>query len=266
MNHRNDGNRFVGKVVLVTGAAQGFGRAFAEAFHAEGADVVLADLDIDAATKAQDAMRNRTDAPRHGSRYSGALALHCDVASESDVQAAVAETLELFGRLDILVNNAGLHLTKYNQPFSALGSADLRALFDVNVMGVVNCSLAAAPAMAASGGGVIVNISSIGGYLSTTPYGVSKLAVRGLTVALASEFAPIKVRVNAIAPGLMATENALEDLPSAMVDDFVNNKQLVHRLGKIEDIVSMLMFLSSDEATFVTGETVRVSGGYPLGM
>ena len=147
-----------------------------------------------------------------------------------------------------------------------LARADLRALFEVNVIGVVNCTIACRESMAARGGGAVVNISSIAGYMSTSPYGVSKLAVRGLTIAFATELAPDRIRVNAIAPGLMATEAALDGLPAEMIDDFVENRQLVHRLGSMDDIVSTTLFLCSDEAGFITGETLRVSGGYPLGL
>ena len=111
-----------------------------------------------------------------------------------------------------------------------------------------------------------MNVSSIAGYMSSSPYGVSKLAVRGLTIAFATELAPDRIRVNAIAPGLMATEAALDGLPAEMIDDFVENRQLVHRLGSMDDIVSTTLFLCSDEAGFITGETLRVSGGYPLGL
>jgi NAD(P)-dependent dehydrogenase (short-subunit alcohol dehydrogenase family) len=169
-----------------------------------------------------------------------------------------------FGGIDILINNAGKHLMKYNQPFSVLERDEVRALFDVNVIGVVNCSVAARPSMAARGGGVIVNISSMASYLSATPYAVSKLAVRGLTIAFASEFAADHIRVNAIAPGLMATENAIADLPQSIVDDIVNEKQMIHRLGTMDDIVQAMLYLCSDESSFVTGETLRVTGGTPL--
>jgi NAD(P)-dependent dehydrogenase (short-subunit alcohol dehydrogenase family) len=99
--------------------------------------------------------------------------------------------------------------------------------------------------------------------MHVSPYAVSKLAVRGLTVALATELAPEAIRVNAISPGLMATENAMEDLPQEMIDDFVQNRQLVHRLGVMDDIVKTMLFLCSDDASFITGETIKVSGGYP---
>jgi 3-oxoacyl-[acyl-carrier protein] reductase len=102
------------------------------------------------------------------------------------------------------------------------------------------------------------------GYMSATPYAVSKLTVRGLTVAFATELAADRIRVNALAPGLMNTESALADLPRPLIDEFVNQRQLVNRLGTMGDVVSAMLFLCSDEASFITGETLKVSGGYPL--
>ena len=247
--------RFPGKVVLITGGAVGFGRAFAHAFAGEGASVVIADID--------DAQGERTAATLRDGGHS-ALAVHCDVARESEAEAAVAQSIAEFGGVDVLLNNAGLHLLKYNQPFGGLPRNDLRTLFEVNVVGIVNCTLACRESMQQRGGGSVVNVSSIASHFSATPYGVSKLAVRGLTVALATELAEARIRVNAVTPGLMATENAIADLPQSMVDDFVHNKQLVHRLGTMDDIVSATLFLCSDEASFITGETLNVSGGYPL--
>lgn len=255
MTERSD--RFIGKVAFITGGAVGFGRAFARAFTAEGAAVVIADIDGDAGERTAAELR------AVGAR---AIAVGCDVADETAVEAAVARTTLEFGGVDICINNAGLHLLHYNQPFSVLPRHELRSLFDVNVIGVVNCTVACQLSMRQRGGGAVVNISSIAGYLSSSPYGVSKLAVRGLTVAFATELAPDRIRVNAIAPGLMATENALEGLPPAMIDDFVENRQLVHRIGTMDDVVSTTLFLCSDEASFITGETLKVSGGYPLGM
>jgi NAD(P)-dependent dehydrogenase (short-subunit alcohol dehydrogenase family) len=249
--------RFEGKVAFITGGAIGFGRAFARALTAEGAAVVLADIDLDGAERTADELRSG------GAR---AIAVRCDVADEAAVDAAVAASIDAFGGIDICINNAGLHLLKYNQPFSVLPRRDLRALFDVNVVGVVNCTVACRDSMRSRGGGAVVNISSIAGYLSGTPYGVSKLAVRGLTIAFAQEFAADNIRVNAIAPGLMATENALDGLPTEMIDDFVQNRQLVHRLGTMDDIVNAMLHLCSAEASFVTGETIKIAGGYPLQM
>lgn len=249
--------RFEGKVAFITGGAIGFGRAFGRALAAQGAAVAIADIDLPGAQEEADALL----ASGHT-----ALAVECDVADEQQVDQAVASVVSELGGVDVLINNAGKHLTKYNQPFSVLPRHEIRALFDVNVIGVVNCSVACRDTMRARGGGAILNISSIAATGSTSPYGVSKLAVRGLTIAFAHEFAPDSIRVNAIAPGLMATENVLADLPQSLVEHFVSDLQLVHRLGTMEDIVSAMLFLCSDEASFVTGETLKVSGGYPLSI
>src|ERR1700737_1353069 len=131
-------------------------------------------------------------------------------------------------------------------------------------MRVINVTFSCRDSMRDRGGGGVLNISSMGGYMGTRRYAVSKTSVRGLTVAFATELAPDRIRVNAIAPGLMNTENALADLPRPLIDEFVHRLQLVHRLGTMGDIVSAMLFLCSDEASFITGETLKVSGGYPL--
>jgi 3-oxoacyl-[acyl-carrier protein] reductase len=247
--------RFDRRTAFITGGAIGFGRAFARALIAEGAAVAIADIDTD--------MAERT-AAELVSAGGQAIAVRCDVADEEQVDAAVTATVERFGGVDIVINNAGLHLMHYNQPFGGLSRKQIRALFDVNVIGVINVTLACRDSMRERGGGVVLNIASIAAYLSATPYAVSKLTVRGLTVAFATELAPDGIRVNAIAPGLMNTENALADLPRPLIDEFVHERQLVHRLGTMGDVVSAMLFLCSDEASFITGETLKVSGGYPL--
>ena len=247
--------KFENRTALITGGAIGFGRAFARALVAEGANVVLADIDIDTAERT---------AAELVSAGAHAIAVDCDVADADRVDAAVATAVAQFGGIDIAINNAGLHLTKYNQPFGMLSRNEIRSLFDVNVMGVIHVTLACRDSMTDRGGGVVLNISSMAGYMSATPYAVSKRTVRGLTVAFATELAPDRIRVNAIAPGLMNTESALADLPKPLIDEFVQRLQLVHRLGSMDDVVSAMLFLCSDEASFITGETLKVSGGYPL--
>lgn len=247
--------RFHRKAAVITGGAVGLGRAFARGLTGEGAKVAILDIDAEMA-----------DHTAHELTAQGAqaMAVACDVADEQQVDTAVGIVIENFGGIDILINNAGRHLTKYNQPFGVLSRADIRGLFDVNVIGVINCTLACRDSMRERGGGVVLNISSMAGFMNISPYGVSKLAVRGLTVAFASELSADRIRVNGIAPGLMNTENALADLPSALVDDIVRERQLVHRLGTMDDVVSAMLYLCSDEASFITGETLKVSGGYPL--
>jgi 3-oxoacyl-[acyl-carrier protein] reductase len=252
-----DPHQFQGKTAFITGAAQGFGRAFAQALCERGASVAIVDIDIERANRAVEALS------AEGHR---ALAVACDVGDEQAVAAAVARTTDAFGGVDILINNAGLHSAKYNVTFQQLGHVETRRLFEVNIMGVVNCSLACRPVMAARGGGVICSLSSIAGYALASPYGVSKLAVRGLTIAFAREFAEDRIRVNAIAPGLMATDVIVAELPAEMFEQFAKHNQLIHRTGQVSDIVSAMLFLCSDQASFVTGETLKVSGGFPLGV
>jgi NAD(P)-dependent dehydrogenase (short-subunit alcohol dehydrogenase family) len=247
--------RFHRKTAAITGGAVGLGRAFARGLTGEGAKVAILDIDAEMAD------RTAAELTAQGAQ---AIAVACDVADEQQVDTAVGIAIENFGGIDILINNAGRHLTKYNQPFGMLSRADIRGLFDVNVIGVINCTLACRDSMRERGGGVVLNISSMAGFMNISPYGVSKLAVRGLTVAFASELSADRIRVNGIAPGLMNTENALADLPSALVDDIVRERQLVHRLGTMDDVVSAMLYLCSDEASFITGETLKVSGGYPL--
>jgi len=250
------------RIALVTGAASGIGKAIAVRLAAEGACVVIADLDEGKAQSAAEEIARAGGAIGQSSDV--AVGIAADVTNEEAVQAAIDATLLAFGGIDIVINNAGQAAMKYNQPFGALSRNEIRSLFDVNVMGVINVTLACRDSMAERGGGVVLNISSMAGYMSATPYAVSKLTVRGLTVAFATELAPDRIRVNAIAPGLMNTENALADLPKPLIDDFVQRLQLVHRLGRMDDVVQAAVFLASDEASFITGETLKVSGGYPL--
>lgn len=243
------------KVAFITGGAMGLGRAFAEALCDRGAKVALADIDETRAEQAANDLR----VAGHS-----AVAVGCDVADESRVDGAVATAVAELGGIDLLINNAGLHLSKYNKPFSQLPRDEVRALFDVNVMGIVNCSVACLEPMRARGGGAVLNMSSMASYGPESAYGVSKLAVRGLTISFAHEFADAGIRVNALAPGLTGTESALADLPQSLVDMLVNERQLIHRLGQVDDIVKAMLFLCGDDASFITGETLKVSGGVPL--
>src|SRR5690606_21542503 len=192
-----------------------------------------------------------------------AIPVVCDVADETSVDLAVQETIQAFGGIDLLINNAGLHSAAYNKGFRELGIAGTRRLFDVNVMGVINCTLACRESMSQRGGGAILNIASIAGYNISTTYGVSKLAVRGLTIAFAKELSPDAIRVNAIAPGLIATDTIRAEMPQSLFDQFLE-MQPIKRPGEVSDIVSAMLCLRPDEASFVTGETLKVAGGDPL--
>jgi NAD(P)-dependent dehydrogenase (short-subunit alcohol dehydrogenase family) len=244
-------------VAFITGGATGFGRAFAQALSSAGAAVALADIDLEAATATAAALDSA------GRR---ALAVPCDVADEAAVERAVADVVDQLGGIDVLINNAARHLKKYNQPFSSLTHDEIRGLFDVNVMGVINCSLACRNSMKSRGNGAIVNMSSAGGYVSSTPYAVTKLTVRGLTMAFANEFAADGIRVNAIAPTLVGTDSARAEYSEEEFERSVATRQLVKRPGSLEDITQTMMFLCSDEASFITGETIRVTGGAALAI
>lgn len=246
--------RFTDKVAFITGGAMGIGRVYARALAAEGAAVVIADIDTQGAQEAV------ADLEASGAK---ALAITCDVANETQVQEAVASAVQHFGGIDILVNNAAKHLLNWNRPVTQLPPDMWRTLLDVNVIGVVNCAAAVRPSMRERGGGVIVNQSSIAGYMSIASYGISKLAVRGLTVALSHELAEDNIRVVGIAPGATESESALAALPASRFDYFMN-QQLIKRREQMEDLVGPLLFLCSDDAAFITGETILVSGGFPL--
>src|SRR5688500_13733310 len=242
---------FAGKLAVITGAARGFGNAFAQALAERGARVVVAKVDSPEAEGTAAAI--------------GAAAepVALDVADEAGVHAAIADIGARHGGIDILINNAGIHSAEANQPFGAMGLARARRVFEVNVWGVVHCSLAAAPFMAGRPGSAIGNISSMAAYPSRTAYGVTKLAVRGLTSAFAHELAPQGIRVNAIAPGLIFTQTIRSELPPSVVEQ-VMATQILKREGEVDDIVAAMLYLASDRSSFVTGETLRVSGGATL--
>lgn len=247
--------RFKDKVIMITGGAQGIGAAAARAFAAEGAAAAIADVDLPRA----EALVSELAAG--GGR---ALALRCDVADPASTVEAAAQIAGELGGIDLLINGAALHNFTYGQPTLELGIDKWRAMLDVNVLGIVNCVAAVRTAMAARGGGVIVNMSSINSFVNLSAYGVSKLAVRGLTVAMAAELAPESIRVLGIAPGMMDTESTLAELPEMHKRALIDRLQLIKRQGRREDVVNAMLFFCSDEASFVTGETLIVGGGYPL--
>jgi NAD(P)-dependent dehydrogenase (short-subunit alcohol dehydrogenase family) len=247
--------RFNNKVAFITGGGRGIGETYARALAAEGASIVLAEIDLPAAQAVAASIEDK------GAR---ALAVECDVADQNSVDAALARAIEQFGGVDILINNAAKHLMEFNTKPTELSREKWRLMLDVNVIGIVNCSAACRKSMRERGGGVIINQSSIAGFDPTTPYGVSKLAVRGLVVALAKELAPDGIRVYGIAPGPMDSPRAMEDLSPELLEQFINRNQLVKRQGRMTDLVGAVLFFCSAEASFITGETLMIGGGYPL--
>lgn len=243
-----------GKVAVITGGGRGFGKAFGAALATRGARVVLVDIDGDEAVAA---------ATELSAQGLGVTGVACDVADEAGVGAVFRDIVSEHGGIDILVNNAGLHSAAYNLPTAELGVERVRRLFDVNVMGVIICTLAAKGAMTGRPGASIVNLSSSAAYANRTAYGVSKLAVRGLTAQFAHEFGADGIRVNAIAPGLIFTDTIRAELEASVVER-VMGQQVLRREGEERDIVEALLYLVSSRASFVTGETLRVTGGFAL--
>jgi 3-oxoacyl-[acyl-carrier protein] reductase len=241
-----------GRVAVITGSGRGFGKAFGAALAKQGVTVVLVDRDGNAVGQA--------------AKDIGSLAFPFagDVTDEASINAIMAEVARTHGGIDILINNAGLHSHEYSRPVAEMGLAKLRRLFDVNVMGTVACTLAAQPYMAGRAGASIVNISSSAAFQGGG-YGTSKLAVIGLTMTFARELAADGIRVNAIAPGVILTDTIRSEMaPETLAR--IKAMQFLPDDGEEQDIVEAMLYLTSPRARFITGETLRVTGGFAAGI
>jgi 3-oxoacyl-[acyl-carrier protein] reductase len=242
-----------GKVAVVTGASKGIGAGIARALGAAGAAVV-----VNYASDAGGAQRTVDAIHGAGGR---AIAVQGDVAQGDDVRKLFAAAREAFGRLDVLVNNAGIYRFA---PLAELTEAEYRQQFDTNVLGTLLATKEAVKHFGEAGGSVI----NIGSIVSTNPvpnslvYSATKAAVDNLTITLARELAPSRVRVNAIAPGGTRSEGAaaIGMIGSDMEKQLVGNTPL-GRLGEPEDIALAAVFLASERSRWITGETLRVAGG-----
>lgn len=244
--------RFDARTVIVTGAANGLGLAYAQAFSEEGAHVVLADIDGHAA---------RERAAEIVARGGRAVAVEVDVADEQSVAAMARAADEAFGGIDVLVNNAGLHLGRYNECVT-LSVQEWRRILDVNVIGAVLCARECRGSMAARGGGVVLNQSSVAAWSSAAgAYGASKLALQSVTMSLAVELAADAIRVVAVAPGAFLSQ-AIIDRLEPQHRDIVLAGQLTKELGTPEDLVPMVLFLCSDEARFANASVFTCDAGF----
>ncbi len=242
--------RFEDKVVVVTGGASGIGLAMVRRFAVEGARVVLVDVAQDDGHAVETTMR----ADRLDVAFRAA-----SVTDEAAVVRLYAWLGSTYGRLDVLVNNAGIAVESFG---AATRYEDWRRVLDVNLDGVFLMSRYAIPLLAGSGGGAIVNTSSMLGQVSVqgaTSYVVSKHGVDGLTKSLALEHAADGIRVNAVCPGFINTPMIQADIEA---DPTLPGRHPLGRLGQPEEVAAVAAFLASDDASFVTGASYLVDGGY----
>ena len=239
-----------GKIAIVTGGGQGIGRAIAEKLAAEGATVVVTDLIERSAIQTAEGLP-------------GAVALGVDVTDRRGVQAMADQVAQLFGRIDVLVNNAGWDKAS---PFTESEPADWDRAIGVNLYGVLHTCKAVLPIMAEQGSGAVVNLGSDAGRVGSSGeavYSAAKGGVIAFTKSLAREMARHQVRVNCVCPG--PTDTALfASFAGPKLREALTRAIPFRRLGQPADVANVVAFLASDEASFVTGQTVSVSGGLTM--
>ena len=252
--------RMNAKVVLVTGGAAGIGKATALRFAEEGAMVVICDVNEEVGQATIKEMGE------------GAAFYKVNVADREEVQKWVDDVVARFGRIDVLVNNAGIlrdgQLIKFKngELVGQMSEENFDLVISVNLKGVFNCTQAVAPIMAGQGSGVILNATSVvglDGNFGQTNYVATKSGVIGMTKVWSRELGKYGIRVNAVAPGFIATE-MVTSMPEKILDGMKGRTPL-GRLGEPRDIANAYLFLASDEASFITGETLRVDGGIVVG-
>jgi NAD(P)-dependent dehydrogenase (short-subunit alcohol dehydrogenase family) len=243
------GHDFSGRVAIVTGAGGGIGEAYARALHAAGASVVVAELDGDAGAAVAESLGER------------ALFVATDVGDPQSCDGMAAATMEAFGRIDHLVNNAAIF---GDMELAGLTKVDLGYLdrfMKVNLLGALHCTRSVMRPMGAGGGGSIVNQSSTAAWMAVSGfYGLAKSGLNFLTAALAQELAFRNIRVNAIAPGPTDTEALARQVPAEIQEPIVASLA-IKRLGTPADHVGTVLFLLSDDASWVTGQILAVDGG-----
>jgi len=252
--------RMKDKVVLVTGGAAGIGKATALRFAEEGSKVVICDLNE---TTGQETLKELGP---------DASFFKINVANRQEVQKWVDDVITRYGRIDVMVCNAGilrdgqLVKVKEGQLIGQMSEADFDLVISVNLKGVFNCAQAVAPQMIKQGSGVILNATSVvglDGNFGQTNYVATKSGVIGMTKVWARELGRYGIRVNAVAPGFTATE-ILVSMPEKIIEG-MKAKTPLGRIGEPRDIANAYLFLASDEAAFITGETLRVDGGIVVG-
>ncbi len=250
---------FKNKVVVITGARRGMGKADALLFAQKGAKVVVSDISQEDCQKVVDQIEKK------GGQ---AIAVKCDVSKKEEVDNLFRKTIEKFGRVDVLVNNAGICEFK---PFIDLTEEEWDRTLNINLKGYFLCSQAAAKEMAKQKSGVIVNIASVAmgqvgvGFPNIVHYCASKGGIAAMTEAMALELAPYNIRVNAIAPGMIETPmlDPIKQDPKAM--EGILARVPLNRMGKPEEIADLVVFLASDKSSYITGSIVVIDGGWLAG-
>jgi 3-oxoacyl-[acyl-carrier protein] reductase len=247
-------SKLTGKVAVVTGASKGIGAGIARSLAAEGAAVV-----VNYATSREGADKTVAEIAQAGGK---AVAVQGDVSKKADLVRLFAETKKTFGRLDILVNNAGVYAFT---PLEDITEEHFHRHFDLNVLGTILAAQEAVKYFDEKGGSII-NLSSVVSTLGipgAAVYSATKGAVNTLTLVLAKELGPKKIRVNGVAPGMVETEGtAAAGMSEGDMRKEIESKTPVGRIGQPKDIASVVTFLASDEASWVSGETWFVSGGF----
>jgi len=244
------------KVAIITGARRGMGRTHAIALAKSGAKVTVADISLEECEKVVEEIK----------KVKGeAMAIKCDVSKKEEVDEMVKKTTEKWGKIDILVNNAGICQFK---PFLELTEEEWNRTININLKGYFLCAQAAAKEMVKQKSGAIVNIASIAmgqvgvGFPAITHYCASKGGIVAMTEAMALELAPFNIRVNAVAPGAIDTPMASSMTQDPKILEGTLSRIPLHRMGKPEEVSSLVLFLASDASSYMTGSTVVVDGGW----
>jgi NAD(P)-dependent dehydrogenase (short-subunit alcohol dehydrogenase family) len=243
--------QFDGKVAIVTGAAQGIGQTYAQALAGQGAAVVVADINADAAEAV---------AKQIAADGGSAAGVEVDVSDPDSAHAMTAATVAEFGGIDFLVNNAAIYGDMKLDTLLSVPFDYYKRFMSVNLDGALVCTRAVYKKMQERGGGAIVNQSSTAAWLYSNFYGLAKVGINGLTQQLSRELGWMNIRINAIAPGPIDTEATRTVTPGAIVADMVGRIPL-SRMGTPEDLIGMCLFLLSDQAGWITGQIFNVDGG-----
>ena len=246
--------RFNGKIAIVTGAGQGIGEAYAKALAREGAAVVVADINGE---------KGRAVAAEINSGGGRAIFVETDVSSPESADELAARTVSEFGAIDYLINNAAIFAGMRRETLLNVDYAYYKRFMEVNMNGVLIVTRAVYKHIAARGGGAIVNQSSSAAYEAGNYYKIAKTGVNAITIGLAKELGPMNIRINGIAPGPTDTMATQTSVPPERLQALLANLPL-RRIGTTQDIVNTCLFLLSDEASWVTGQTWCVDGGTVL--